>query len=173
MAPLASAPWRALVLLAQSLCPWALPLAVRPEPATARVLAANLASALGLAILLAALVAWLARARRNATGALLGFATLGATAVCAARFPTARWPLGAGVLVVGPLLWLTLLAAVRTLAHVRARHALTVLWFALLLGNAFASRGALRGALARPVATAAIADGPDATLPLVDAATSE
>lgn len=175
MAPVASAAWRALVLLLQSLAPWGVPLVTRPEPATRYVLAANVASALGLVALLAVLVLWLARARRNASGALLGLATLGAAAVCALRFPTARWPLGAGVLVVGPLLWLTLLAAARTVRHPRWRGALTALWFVALMAESFAAKGALRRALAAPAPPPAetAAELPDATVPLPDAAQTD
>jgi hypothetical protein len=175
MPPVASAAWRALILLLQSVAPWALPLAVLPRPSTRHPLAADLASAAGLAALLALSVWWLARARRNAAGALLALATLGAAAVCALRFPTARWPLGAGVLVVGPLLWLTLLAAARTVGNARARGALTALWFVALMAEAFASRGALRRALRAPapVEAAPEEDVPDATVPLADAAQTD
>jgi hypothetical protein len=107
-------------------------------------------------------------------GALLGLATVGASVVCALRLPTARWPLGAGVLVVGPLLWLALLAAARTAQRPRWRDALTVLWFVGLMADAFASRGALRRALRAPVVEAAPElDLPDATVPLVDASQSD
>lgn len=174
MAPVASAAWRALVLLLQSLAPWGVPLATNPGPATRHPLAANVASALGLAALLALTVLWLARARRNAGGALLGLATVGAAIVCALRFPTARWPLGAGVLVVGPLLWLTLLAAARTVSHARWRDALTALWFVALMAEAFASKGTLRRALARPEPPPVYTwEGPDATVPLPDASQTD
>lgn len=174
MPPVASAAWRALVLIVQSLAPGLVPLSVSPHPATPHLRAAQWGSLGGLALLVGVLVFWLSRARRNAVGALLGLATVGASVVCALRLPTARWPLGAGVLVVGPLLWLALLAAARTVQRPRWRDALTVLWFVGLLADAFASRGALRRALRAPVVEAAPeAELPDATVPLVDASQSD
>jgi hypothetical protein len=174
MPPVASAAWRALVLILQSLAPGFVPLSVNPHPATSHLRAAQWGSLGGLTLLVAVLVLWLSRARRNAVGALLGLATVGASVVCALRLPTARWPLGAGVLVVGPLLWLALLAAARTVQRPRWRDALTVLWFVGLLADAFASRGALRRALRAPVVEVAPeVDLPDATVPLVDASQSD
>ena len=174
MPPVASAAWRALVLIAQSLAPGIVPLSVLPHPATAHLRAAQWGSLAGVLGLVAALVFWLSRGRRNAVGALLGMATVGAAAACALRLPTARWPLGAGVLVVGPLLWLTLLAAARTARRPAVRGALTALWFVGLMLDAHASRGSLRRALQAPAPPpAAELELPDATAPLVDAARSD
>ncbi|MEZ4393001.1 MAG: hypothetical protein R3A48_18090 [Polyangiales bacterium] len=174
MPPVASAAWRALILLLQALAPGLMPLAVRPDPVTPHLLAARCGSALALLALLAAMVLWLSRARRHAVGALLGLATLGAAMACALRFPSARWPLGAGVLVVGPLLWLTLLAAARTTQRPRLRLALTALWFVGLMADAYTARGSIRHAMAPPPEASPVeAELPDATIPLVDATLSD
>lgn len=170
MPPVASAAWRALILLLQSLLPGLIPLSVRGDPATVHLDLARAASAGGLIALTALMMLWLSRSRRHAVGALLGLATLGAAMVCALRFPSARWPLGVGVLVVGPLLWLTLLAAARTVSRPRLRVALTALWFVGLMTDAFSARGALRRAMTPPRIEAPPALEPlDATIPLDDA----
>lgn len=135
--------WRALVLLVEALAPWATPLDVaRPSGDAAMV--QLLAGWLGLTLLVVVCVRALEQTRLRSLLAVLATLTVVAAAVTAAALPRGELPLGYGVRWVGPLLWLTLLAAVRRLAPPTWKNGATAGWSMLALVTAALSFGRLR-----------------------------
>ena len=142
------AAWRVILLLAEALAPWGVPV----EAIGARTILVALVR-LGLAIGLYGLATW---GVRRATARYPGVAALGTLALLAAPVISAvcsgdRGPLARGVWFLSPLVWATLAAivagpvadAAKVVAERRVRFVLGAVVIALGVGNLVAGRSRL------------------------------
>ncbi|MDO9020499.1 MAG: tetratricopeptide repeat protein [Myxococcales bacterium] len=135
--------WRALVLLLQSLAPWAAPLDV-PRPAGDAAMVQLLVGWLGLTLLVVVCVRALERARLRSLVAALALLTVIAAGVTGYALPRGDLPLGYGVRWMGPLVWLTLLAALRRFAPASWKNSASLGWVMLAVVTAALSFARLR-----------------------------
>jgi tetratricopeptide (TPR) repeat protein len=135
--------WRALVLLLESLAPWAAPLDVA-LPVGDAAMAQLAAGWLGLTLLVVLCVRALERSRLRSILAWCVTLSVLAAGVTAWSLPRGDLPLGYGVRWMGPLVWFTLLAAVRGFAPPSWKSGVTVGWLMLAAVTTALSFGRLR-----------------------------
>jgi Flp pilus assembly protein TadD len=135
--------WRALVLLVEALAPWAAPLDVA-RPAGDAAMAQLMVGWLGLTLLVVVCVRALERARLRSPVAWLATLAVIAAGVTGYLLPRGDLPLGYGVRWMGPLVWITLLAALRRFAPASWKNAAVVGWAMLAVVTTALSVGRLR-----------------------------
>lgn len=140
--------FRALLVVVQSLAPWAAPLDVQPPRAANAQIAAAVLGWVGVAALVGGAARWLEQARFRGLHRWMTLATALVALAVGAVLPRWEFPLGAGVWVVAPLLWLTLGAVAFSVTRRETWFSVAAAWLVLCVATAWLSYPRLRDRIA-------------------------